>query len=172
MSSQSEIATTRAELNAVRDRMSDTAAELQAKFTAPVAAMQEKLDVVQLVRDHPWPALAVAVGVGAAIAASGADRKAATATAEATRKAATASADAIKSAAQRTAAATADTARHGPSRARGAIVGALDGLAARLAVSLIERLREPAPVRETPEPSPVGYADTASATTPADAPPV
>jgi len=172
MSSESEITAARAELDAVRDRMSDTAAELEAKFTAPVNAAKEKLNVVQLVRDHPWPALAVAVGVGAAIAATGADRKAASATAAATRRAAAASAETLKSAAKATASATGDTARHGPSRARGAIVGALDDLAAKLAVSLIERLREPDGQGATPEPSGPDYADAATTTATAASPSV
>ena len=172
MSSESEIAAARAELTAVRDRMSDTAAELEAKFTAPVAAVKDKLDVVQLVRDHPWPALAIAVGVGAAIAASGADRRAASVTVDATRRAAKASAETIKAAAKSTASATADTARHGPSRARGAIVGALDGLAAKLAVSLIERLREPAAQPASPEPAAASYAETGAGAATADSAPV
>jgi len=91
------------------------------------------------------------------VAASGADRKAATAAADASRSAAKATAATVKSASKRAASATADTARHGPRRARGAVVGALDSLAARLAESLIEKLREPAPLRVTPEPSGLGY---------------
>jgi ElaB/YqjD/DUF883 family membrane-anchored ribosome-binding protein len=164
MSTEPEIAAARNELTRVRDRMTDTAAELEERLTAPIDAVKEKLDVVQLVRDHPWPSLAVAIGAGVAIAATGADRKAASAAADASRSAARKTADAaragvrsVKSATSDAADSTADTARHAPSRARSAIVGALDSLAARAALALIERLREPAPLPVTPEPSGLGY---------------
>jgi hypothetical protein len=47
--------------------------------------LEHKLNVVQLVRDHPWPALALAVGAGVLLSGSGADVKAAAATAGATK---------------------------------------------------------------------------------------
>ena len=40
---------------------------------------------MQMIRDNPWTAIAVATGVGAAISASGADKKAVTAAAEAAK---------------------------------------------------------------------------------------
>lgn len=172
MSTHPEITATRDELTRVRDRMSDTVAELEDRLMAPVEAAKSKLDVVQLVRDHPWSALAVALGAGVAVDASGADRKVASAAADATRSAANRTADAAKagvrslqSAVSTAAESTADTARTAPSRARGAIVGALDSLAAKAALSLIEKLREPAPLPVTPEPSGLGYvADATPAT--------
>ena len=156
MSAQSEITATREELMRVRDRMSDSTAQIEAHVSDRVDAVKERvgsvkdrLDVVQLVRDHPWPSLAVALGAGVAVAASGADRKAATALADASRGAAKASAEAVKHGARSMKSAVADAAESGvvlarqaPSRARSAVVGALDSLAAKLAVSLIERLRE------------------------------
>jgi hypothetical protein len=64
----------RRDIELTRERMSSTLAQLE-----------HKLNVVQLVREHPWPALAAAVGVGVLLSGSGADVKAAAATAAATR---------------------------------------------------------------------------------------
>jgi hypothetical protein len=64
----------RRDIELTRERMSSTLAQLE-----------HKLNVVQLVRDHPWPALAAAVGVGVLLSGSQADVKAAAATAAATR---------------------------------------------------------------------------------------
>lgn len=64
----------RRDIELTRERMSTTLDELE-----------QKLNVVQLVRDHPWPALALAVGAGVLLAGSGADVKAAAATAGATK---------------------------------------------------------------------------------------
>ncbi|HEX5972452.1 MAG TPA: hypothetical protein VFY85_11035 [Gemmatimonadaceae bacterium] len=176
MSTESQIAATREELAAVRSRMSDTVAEIEARVTAPVemarervGAVKDRLDVVELIRNHPWPALAVALGAGVAVAASGADRKAASAAADASRIAAKKGAEAVKSGAQSLKTAAADAAdsgaehaRQAPSRARGAIVGALDSLAAKAVVSLIDRLREPAPLPVTREPSGLGYVESST----------
>ena len=57
-----------------RERMSSTLAELE-----------HKMNVTQLVKDHPWPALALAVGAGVLLSGSGSDIKAAAATAAATK---------------------------------------------------------------------------------------
>ena len=64
----------RRDIELTRERMSSTLAQLE-----------HKLNVVQLVRDHPWPAIAAAVGVGVLLSGSQADVKAAAATAAATR---------------------------------------------------------------------------------------
>jgi hypothetical protein len=64
----------RRDIELTRERMSTTLAQLE-----------HKLNVMQLVRDHPWPAIAAAVGVGVLLSGSGADVKAAAATAAATR---------------------------------------------------------------------------------------
>jgi len=64
----------RRDIELTRERMSSTLAELE-----------QKLNVLQLVRDHPWPALAVAVGAGVLLSGSGADIKAAAVTATATK---------------------------------------------------------------------------------------
>src|SRR5262245_41311258 len=64
----------RRDIELTRERMSSTLAELERKF-----------DVKQLVRDHPWPALALAVGAGVVLSGSRADVKAAAAALTATK---------------------------------------------------------------------------------------
>jgi hypothetical protein len=64
----------RRDIELTRERMSSTIEELE-----------HKLNVTQMVRDHPWPALALAFGAGVVLSGSKADIKAAAATAAATR---------------------------------------------------------------------------------------
>src|SRR4051812_1359113 len=64
----------RRDIELTRERMTNTLAELE-----------HKLNVTEIVRDHPWPALALAVGAGLLLSRSGADVKAAAATAVATK---------------------------------------------------------------------------------------
>ena len=64
----------RRDIELTRERMSSTLAELE-----------KKLNVVELVREHPWPALALAIGAGVVLSGSGADVKAASATVTATK---------------------------------------------------------------------------------------
>ena len=63
----------RRDIEVTRERMSDTLAQLE-----------HKLNLMEIVRDHPWPALAVAAGAGFALANSRADVKAAAAAVKAT----------------------------------------------------------------------------------------
>jgi hypothetical protein len=63
----------RRDIELTRERMSSTITELE-----------QKLNVSQMVRDHPWPALALAVGAGVLLSGSKADVKAAAATLAAT----------------------------------------------------------------------------------------
>jgi uncharacterized protein DUF3618 len=56
----------RRDIEMTRERMSNTLAQLE-----------HKLNVVEVVRDHPWPALALAFGAGLALSMSGADAKSA-----------------------------------------------------------------------------------------------
>jgi ElaB/YqjD/DUF883 family membrane-anchored ribosome-binding protein len=74
-------AAVRQELAATRERMSETIAELEQRVSGRIDAVKQKVDVVALVKQHPWPSLAVAFVAGVALSASGADRKAAMATA-------------------------------------------------------------------------------------------
>ena len=54
----------RRDIEQTRERMSTTLTELE-----------QRLNVMQVVREHPWPALALAFGAGLALSASGRDRK-------------------------------------------------------------------------------------------------
>jgi len=64
----------RRDIELTRERMSDTLTQLE-----------QKLNIMQVVKDNPWPALAVAVAAGALLAGSGSDVKAAAATVGATK---------------------------------------------------------------------------------------
>jgi hypothetical protein len=64
----------RRDIELTRERMSGTLAELE-----------QKMNVMQIVKDHPWPALALAVGAGVLLSGSSSDIKAAAATAAATK---------------------------------------------------------------------------------------
>ena len=64
----------RRDIEMTRERMSTTLAQIE-----------RKMNLVQIVREHPWPALAVAVGAGVLLSGSRADVKAAGATLAATR---------------------------------------------------------------------------------------
>jgi len=64
----------RRDIEMTRDRISETLQQLE-----------QKTNVMQMVKDHPWPALAVAMGAGVLLSGSGSDVKAAAATATATR---------------------------------------------------------------------------------------
>ena len=64
----------RRDIKLTRERMSSTIEELE-----------QKLNVTQLIKDHPWPALGLALGAGFVLSGSKADIKAAAATALATK---------------------------------------------------------------------------------------
>ena len=64
----------RRDIEMTRNRISDTLEQLE-----------HKLNVRQIVRDNPWPALALAVGAGVLLSGSRADVKAAAATVTATK---------------------------------------------------------------------------------------
>ena len=87
-------AAVRQDLAATRERMSGTIAELEQRVSGTidgvkqkVGDVKQKVDVIALVRQHPWPALAAAFVAGVALSASGADRKAARATTRAAKQA-------------------------------------------------------------------------------------
>ena len=88
----------RSEMAAARDRMANDIDEIKAKAAERVNAAKERINVMRIVREHPWPALGAAVVLGAAIGGSGADAKAAAATAAGAKKAARASKDAATNA--------------------------------------------------------------------------
>jgi hypothetical protein len=64
----------RRDIELTRERMSSTLDELE-----------RKLNVMQVVRDHPWPSLGLAVGAGVLLSRSNVDVKAAAATVTATK---------------------------------------------------------------------------------------
>ena len=68
----------RRDIELTRERMSTTLQQLE-----------NKLNVKQVVRDNPWPALAIAVGAGVLLSRSSTDVKAAAATVAATKGAST-----------------------------------------------------------------------------------
>jgi hypothetical protein len=64
----------RRDIELTRNRISDTLSELE-----------NKMNVTQLVKENPWPALALALGAGVLLSGSSADVKAAAATVTATK---------------------------------------------------------------------------------------
>ena len=64
----------RKDIELTRTRISDTLQELE-----------QKMNITQIVKNNPWPALAVAIGAGVLLSGSRADVKAATATVVATK---------------------------------------------------------------------------------------
>lgn len=60
--------------------------QTRARMSGAIAELEQKVDVAQKVRDHPWAAVGVAFGAGIALSASRADVKAAKVTADATKE--------------------------------------------------------------------------------------
>jgi hypothetical protein len=149
---QTEITAARDDVQRARDRIHDTVAELEERVAAPARAVKQRLDVGELVRDHPWSALAVAVSAGAIVAASGADRRATAVAVQKAKQGGAASVRALRAAPAKS--------REVVSSGRGAVGGALDALGARVALSLIERLRGPRVTPLPPEPQTgLGFVD-------------
>jgi hypothetical protein len=63
----------RRDIEMTRERMSDT-----------IAQLERKLNLLEIVREHPWPSVALAAGAGFALASTNADVKATAATVKAT----------------------------------------------------------------------------------------
>jgi hypothetical protein len=59
--------------------------QTRARMSGAIAELEQKVDVTQRVKDHPWTAVGLAFGAGIALSASRTDVKAAKATADATR---------------------------------------------------------------------------------------
>jgi hypothetical protein len=55
------------------------------RMSSAISELEQKLNVGQMVRDHPWPAVALALGAGVLLSGSRADVKAAAATVTATK---------------------------------------------------------------------------------------
>jgi hypothetical protein len=141
------IAAAQRDVAATRERMSDTIAEIEARVSGKVASVKRKVDVVTLVKENPWPALAAALVAGIALSATGADRRAARATASAAKRApdtakqgATKAAHAVTAGASRLASAAADRFKGGSDA--GASTSSSPGLVARLTSSVANAPRE------------------------------
>lgn len=155
MSLEPEIAAARDDVRRARSQLSTTLNELEERITAPVQAVKQRLEVGRVVREHPWAALAVAVGTGVAIATSGADKRAATVAAD------TAKQGAAK--VKQGGIAGLALARQAPARSRGVLGGAIDSFGARVAVQVIEALRGPGVKPLPPSPSAgLGFVDNAA----------
>lgn len=136
--SQDEIEAARADVQRSRAQVADTLATLRARITEPVHVVRRKLDVADAVHRNPWSALAIAVGAGTLLAATGADKRAAVAAAEAARQGAQGAARLAQQAAE----ATGEAARQAPGRTREALIVAAEAVATRLAMSLIGSFRD------------------------------
>ena len=112
-------AAARQDIAATRARMSGTIAELEQRVSGTIEGVKQKVDVVGLVKQHPWPALAAAFLAGVALSASGADRRAASATARAAKRAPEAAKRGASSAASATAAGVSSLASAVVERVRG-----------------------------------------------------
>jgi hypothetical protein len=55
-------------------------------MSGAITELERKVDLTQKIREHPWPAVAVAFGAGVALSASRADVKAAQVTTQATKE--------------------------------------------------------------------------------------
>ena len=129
-----DIAMARDDVQRARSQISDTVAELEARVTAPVRAVTQRLDVGRVIQDHPWAALTTAAAVGAIVAASQADRRAASLAAEAGRKAA--------EKARQGGVASVRLAQEAPSRSRTALTAMVDAIGAKVATTIIGAVRE------------------------------
>ena len=146
-----DLSAARDDVQRSREQISGTIAEIEARVTAPVRAVTRRLDVGQMIQDHPWAALTTAAAVGAVVAASGADRRAASLAAEAARKGA--------EKAREGGVAGVRMAREAPSKSRSALASMVDAIGAKVALTVIGALRESASGRTTPEPhSGLGFA--------------
>jgi hypothetical protein len=59
--------------------------QTRARMSGAITELEQKVDIAQKVRDHPWAAVGIAFGAGVALSASRADVKAAKVTADATK---------------------------------------------------------------------------------------
>ena len=136
-----DIESARDDIARSRAQLADTISELTDRVTSPINAAKERLNVMELVRNNPWPALAVAMGAGAFVAASESDVRAATAVVDAGKAGLEGASHLAQSAV--------DTARTAPSKSREALGAATDAIAAKLVMSFIGKLRDDARASST-----------------------
>jgi len=60
--------------------------QTRARISGAIAELENKVDVAQRVKQHPWAAVGIAFGAGVALSASRSDVRAARVTADATRE--------------------------------------------------------------------------------------
>jgi hypothetical protein len=112
-------AAARQEIAATRERISDTIADIEQRVSDTVSSAKEKVDVVALIKRHPWPALGAALLAGIALSATGADRRAARATKEAAKRAPDATKRGVTQAARATASGVSQLASAAVDRVKG-----------------------------------------------------
>lgn len=134
-----------------RAELSDTLAQLSDRITSPINAAKQKLDLVQAARNNPWSAIALAIGAGAFLSATGSDARIAASAVQAGK----AGAESARDTAQSTADYATNAARTAPSMARRALGDAADALATKGLVALIAALsrHEAMETREAPAPA-------------------
>ena len=86
-------------LETTRQEMSRTVNELEARVAESKQALRQRVDVVSVVREHPWSAIGAAIVAGVALGASNSDERAASAALAAAKRAPDAAAQAARSAA-------------------------------------------------------------------------
>jgi ElaB/YqjD/DUF883 family membrane-anchored ribosome-binding protein len=86
----------REEMARTRTRMTDTIEALERRVQEPIESAKERLNLFELARQHPWPALGVALLAGFAVAATRADAKLVSAAADAAKDASGKLVDAVK----------------------------------------------------------------------------
>jgi len=77
----------REEMARTRTRMTDTIEALERRVQEPIESAKERLNLFELARQHPWPALGIALVAGYVLAATRSDAKLASAVVDATKDA-------------------------------------------------------------------------------------
>lgn len=132
----------RRDIEATRERMSETVGEIEAHVADRVDAVKQRLDVAQMIREHPWPALAVAFGAGLLLSATGADERVARATAGAVKGASHSTTDAARNLAAKVRGARSDSADESSDVSPAADSGT-PGFAARMGTRILGLVSAP-----------------------------
>lgn len=77
---------TRARLSQTADQLGDALSTRADAVRERVGAVRDRVDLGELIQRHPWPAIGLALGLGMALSATGADRAAAQGTTQAARR--------------------------------------------------------------------------------------
>lgn len=86
---------TRARLSQTADQLGDALSARADAVRERVGAARDRVDIGELVQRHPWPAIGLALGLGMALSATGADRAAVRGTAQGARRASHAAREAM-----------------------------------------------------------------------------